>query len=74
MDKWIIKLKTLMSGPSGSVRPGEEMETDEITAKSLLIGGYASLVKKPEPEIETATIKPLENAMVDRQRGRPKGR
>jgi hypothetical protein len=73
-NKWIIKLKTLMSGPGGTVHPGEEMETDEMTAKSLLTRGYADLIKKPELEIEIATIQPSETTMIERQRGRPKGR
>jgi hypothetical protein len=69
-----IRLKTLMAGPGGVVRPGEVVDLPGDQARELIAGGFAELAEKPKPEpppIKTATAEAPERA-VTRPRGKPK--
>lgn len=49
-----------MAGPLGVREPGQVIEVDEDEGKRLIAAGFAAR----EPEIEAATIKPPEKAVL----------
>ena len=65
-----VKLKKRMAGPNGNYAPGDEISVNERIAKALVESDSAEYMEKPKPEektkakIETATVKPAENAAM----------
>ena len=54
-----VRMKSIMSGPTGSYQPGQEVDFDEKTAKGLVAGGFAEPVKA---SAERAVKSPAETA------------
>lgn len=82
-----VKLLTLYAGPDGVKNIGETADFDTVKALDLVTNGYAEYVEVPviesepievvkidaEPVIETASFKPVENAMKHKPQIKKKG-
>lgn len=69
-----IRMKTTMAGPGGVAQAGEMVDVPDVTARLLVLAGYAVLVE-PEPSsmpVEEATAPPAETAEAPAQRRRKK--
>jgi len=55
-----------MAGPNGNYAPGDEVSVNERIAKILVESDSAEYVETPKTEakVETAMIKPVENAAM----------
>lgn len=43
-------MKTLRSGPEGTIEPGQEITLSDEEAKATVEGGYGEYVDEPQPE------------------------
>lgn len=63
-----LKLLTLMAGPDGTYNAGQIVDMSEAQAKELIDRGYAVACEMPAKKavvMETATVQPQENTMVE---------
>jgi hypothetical protein len=63
-----VKMKTIMMGPNIRAMPGDIIDVDNDMGRHLVKSGSAELIKIIE--IETAMIQPVENAMLQKPKGR----
>jgi len=64
--KMKIKMVTRLASPKYQAAPGQVINVDEITGKSLSDGGFAQKIEDAMPEIETAMKSEPENKMINR--------
>ena len=64
-----VKMRTLMAGPSGVVKPGDVIQVSSEYGAELIAGRFAIAVDAWEC-VETMSEQPAETAM--RKRGRPR--
>jgi hypothetical protein len=67
-----VKMKKLMAGPDGVVKPGEIITVSNFKGEALVNGGYAELIEldvQAHVPVETAEHVPeMETAVVNKSR------
>lgn len=65
-----IKMKTIMMGPNIRAMTGDIIDVDDDMGKHLIKAKSADLIKIIPDETETAMIQPVENAMLQKPKGK----
>lgn len=73
-----VKMLKTMAGPTGTACANSIVDLPQLVAQNLIEIGAAVAINKiaervePEPEVETATRKPILEKAVTRRRGKTK--
>jgi hypothetical protein len=70
-----VKMKTRWMAPGINYKPGDVLTLEDLQGKYLVESGSAELIEIiPKNVIESAVIKPIENAMIPKPMTRRRGK